>query len=355
MEKKPIGIGIVGAGFGGKVQLPGFLGMPDAKVIGMAAKGDARFRDLADKHGFRAFASYQELIACEDVELVSVTTPPFAHEEIVNAVLDAGKHVLCEKPFTLSVSSGKKLLGRAKTANIVHGIDFEFRELPAMRALHEGIRKNLIGKVNSVDIRWTVRGWSDPSQPWRWQCDRSLGGGVLGAMGVHMFDASEWMFGKTKRVSAEVGTHIQERDDGQGGRKAVTSEDHGVVQMETADGIDVNVTLSNVDPDGKGLWISVHGEGGSLYLESESPDYGRGLSVRREDKNGASHAVHTDDVPEDVDGRLPPFQSLASRLLKAVRENDPSFTPSFQEGVRAQMIREAAIRSSDTGSRVDIA
>ncbi len=316
-----IGVGIIGQGFGAKVQLPGFSGLDGVHVVGIAGRD-----------------GWQALIENPDIQLISVSSPPFTHEEIVSAAITAGKHVLCEKPFTMHTTSAQRLLDQAEEAGIVHGVDFEFRELPALQKLHERLGSGELGNVQSAEFSWIVGTWADPMIPWRWQCDEAQGGGIVGALGVHLFDAVEWLIGPVETVKGLCGTAITHRPDGETGKpKDVTAEDHATINLTLTSGEPVTVRLSNVDREGTGLMINLECEHGTLKLESASQDYAKGLRVI---ENG--QLLLNDEVIPGIDGRIVPFQKLSTRLITAIQENDRGFTPSFREGLRSTWIREHA-------------
>lgn len=356
MNNMPVGIGIIGTGFGAYVQLPGFLGLPEAKVIGIVSRDPQKSADITKVHDLpRTFTSPQELIDCPDVQLVSIASPQSTHEEYVRAATAAGKHILCEKPFTLSAESGQKVLDEARAAGIVHAIDFEFRELPALRLLHETIMNGDIGKIESAHLSWRVGTWAKADRPWSWHCDESQGGGVLSALGVHLFDVAEWLAGPMKELEATIGTKITERPDATGAMKAVTSEDYADIAMKSEGDAPVTLSLSNVDAEGKGLTIEVVGSDATLVLVSNSQTYGTGLTLSEKRGSDRRLLLQEGTAPKGTDPRVPPFQSLAKRLLAAIRNGDTDFRPSFEEGVRTQALREATLASSATQQRLDIA
>jgi predicted dehydrogenase len=346
MTEQSIGVGIIGTGFGALVQLPGFLGVPGVRVIGIASKDPARSAELAAKHNLPvAFTSAEELIAHPDVQLVSIATPPLQHVSLTKAALLAGKHVLCEKPFTFHGAEAQELLTAAQNIGVVHAIDFEFRELPAMQLLHSKLSS--IGTLQSADFRWQVGTWADPTRPWRWQCDKTQGGGVMGALGVHLFDAAEWLCGPMTQLKGILTTKIVERPDENGAKKAVTAEDTIAIEMKT-DSAPVTLHLSNVDAAGKGLSITLIGTTGRVTLESLSQDYASGLRVTLNDQ------VLLEDQPTNSgDARVRPFQAFATRLIQAIQSGTP-FEPSFEQGLRSDLLYEAARTSSETGDWVNI-
>ncbi len=351
-----IRVGIIGTGFGASVQLPGFLAARNCDVIGIASHDPERSLELQKKFKLpMAFRSYDELLDSDEIDLVSIATAPTDHERLVKRALEMGKHILCEKPFTMSVVAAKGLLKEANASHIIHATDFEFRELPAFKFFMSRLMTGVTGRIVFAELRWIVGTWADKKRPWRWQCDRAQGGGVLTALGVHLYNLAESFLGTLDSVQATTGITITERKDDAGNKKPVTSEDHATIELKGKYGIPVRILLSNVDPKGAGLSIMVRGEKGVLLLESVSPEYGSRLQVREGATMDTTTIVYEDPAPvSGIDARIPPFQTLAERLITAIKDDDRTFSPSFQDGVRSQMFLEAARESAETKNWVPI-
>ncbi len=356
MTAHKVRVGIIGTGFGASVQLPGFLAIKQCEVIGIASHDPKRSLELQKKFKLpMAFASPEELIESDDIDLVSIVTAPADHQKLVSAAILAGKHVLCEKPFTMSVAAAKELLKEANAGHIIHAIDFEFRELPAFKFFMSRLMTGVTGRIVFAELKWIVGTWADKKRPWRWQCDKEQGGGILTALGVHLYNLAESFLGTLDKVQATLGTTITERKDDDGKKKPVTSEDHATIDLKGKYEIPVRILLSNVDPKGAGLSVMVRGEKGVLLLESVSPEYGSRLQVREGTTADTAKVVYEDPEPPDgIDARIPPFQALAERLVIAITDDDRTFGPSFQDGVRAQMFLEGVRASAEARSWVDI-
>ncbi|MFN2499266.1 MAG: Gfo/Idh/MocA family protein, partial [Pyrinomonadaceae bacterium] len=119
-SKKPIGIGIVGAGFARTTQIPGFKNCTDARVVSIASRNRENAEKVAGEFGIEHVASdWRELVQRDDVDLVSVVTPPATHMEITLAALAHGKAVLCEKPMAMSAEEAKQMSEQAQQANVL--------------------------------------------------------------------------------------------------------------------------------------------------------------------------------------------------------------------------------------------
>jgi predicted dehydrogenase len=235
------------------------------------------------------------------------------------------------------------LLDQAEAAGIIHGMDFEFRGL--LEPYIQGID---LGAPLSMHLQWRIGTWADPARPWGWQCDRNLGGGVLSALGVHLLDTAEWLFGPATALTASTGITLKERKDAMGQMRPVTAEDHAHIKLLGPGGIPMEVTVSNVDTQGTGLAMAIVYQFGSLHLESAAQDFGKGVIILKK-VDGEKAMVLREDGPSSGDARIPLFQTLATRMVQAIREGDKSFRPSFAEGVRMQKLCEAVHRSAEQG------
>lgn len=356
MAPQKVRVGIIGTGFGADVQLPAFLGLKDAEVVAIASSDPKRSLALQKKFKLpMAFESYDALLECDEIDLVSIATAPMHHEHLVRKAIEMGKNILCEKPFTMSSNVAKNLLKEANAAHIIHATDFGFRDTPALQFFVSRLMAGVTGRIVFGELRWTTDTWSDPKRSWDWHCDRAQGGGVLGAFGVHLYNIAESILGSLSKIQAEAHIATPERKDDAGEMKPVTSENSATIDLQGQYGIPVRIAISNVDAEGTGFGISVRGEKGVLLLESVSQEYGSRMRVREGTSPAASKVVYEDPKPPaGVDGRIAQFQPLAARLLAAIQAGDRTFAPSFQDGVRAQMFLEAVRESADTRSSVNI-
>ena len=344
-----IGVGVIGTGFGRAVHVPGFLAVQSATVIGVASSRYEKARQVAQEFSLpRLFTTWRELIQSSEIEAVSIATPPYLHEEMVVAALDAGKAVLCEKPLALNSIQARKMLEAARRAGSVHMVNFEFREIPAWQFVKRIMEAGELGALRHVNVNWIVQSWASPERHWTWRADRGQGGGTLGALGVHAFDYIEWLLGSIRSLTAQLGIRVSRRPDESGMWRPVDSEDCCHLLLELEDGTPVNLTISAVALLGKGHWVEIYGEDKVLVLGSDHPsDYGKGFAVWE----GARGSTELKErvIPEEfqfegefTDGRIAPFVRLAQRFIDAVKENRTDVHPSFEDGFRAQILMDLA-------------
>src|SRR5579884_4140054 len=140
-----IGAGIVGAGFGARVHLPGLRRLDDVRVRGIAATNLERAGQAAGPAGIDAYDDYRRLLDRPDVQLVTVSAPAPLHHEMTLAALERGKHVICEKPFATTLEQAEDMLRRAQAAGVVHAIDFEFRYIGVRQQMKALLDEGYVG------------------------------------------------------------------------------------------------------------------------------------------------------------------------------------------------------------------
>jgi len=235
-------IGIIGSGWGSRVQAPIFR-EAGFDVVEIRGREWQRFAD-------------------ENVDAVSVVVPPAHHLEIAQAALAAGKHVICEKPTALNVAQAEELAKAARAhPNQIAIIDHELRFLPSFRAAREQIRD-----VRYGEVRYSSPARGDRSREWSWFNDASQGGGVWGAVGSHFVDAIRYLVGEIESVeAASFDTIIKERSG-----RAVTSDDVAAIHLRLASGAIAMLSLSAVAAgQDEAATITIHGEIGAWRLTGE--------------------------------------------------------------------------------------
>src|SRR3982751_6056210 len=147
-REQTINIGIIGAGFARTTQIPGFRACEGARVMAIASKHRENAERVAREFDIEHVASdWRDIIARDDVHLVSIVTPPVTHKEMTLAALDAGKAVLCEKPMAMNADEADAMRRRAESAGVLALIDHELRFLPGRLKAREMIQSGRIGQI----------------------------------------------------------------------------------------------------------------------------------------------------------------------------------------------------------------
>jgi hypothetical protein len=356
-----IGVVIAGTGFGEKVHIPAFQHHPRTEIVGIYHRHRQKAAALAQKYQIpNPSDRLEDLLNLPSVTGVSLATPPFLHYEMGKIVLEAGKHLLIEKPLNLNAQETRELYHLAQKKRLIVTPDFEFRFIPAWQLLKESLNQDYIGKKRLIKIDWLVASRADPERAWNWYSRKDKGGGVLGAVGSHAFDYISWLFGPIKRLCAHLSCAIPLRPDPQegGNLKPVDADDTCLILLELADSTPVQLSLSSVTHSGRGHWLEVYGEKGTLVLGSDNlKDYVHGFRLM-----GAlgGKSLTEIEIPKRLafeqvftDGRLAPFLRVVDSWIESMEQNQ-SFAPTLLDGVYSQLLMDLAHRSHINSSWVDV-
>jgi predicted dehydrogenase len=362
MKKAPVGIGIIGTGFARTTQIPGFRDCMGAKVVAIASGHRERAEAVAREFGIEHVAAdWQELVERNDVDLVSIVTPPSTHMEITLAALEQRKAVLCEKPMALNADESARMVERAGTAGVLALIDHELRFLNSRRTMRGMLQTGAIGTVRHCNyvFRSDYRGIAD--RAWDWWSDSAMGGGTLGAIGSHVIDSFRWMLDtEISKALGMLSTHIKQRTDKTTGEpRVVTTDDEAKVLFRFADGpLTEDATgaaaLSVVESGKYENRLEIYGTKGALMVE-ETGELWRsptGSSVWRPVQVDQDHMAQ--GMRESSWSRG--FTAFAVAICEALRggRNTVNDAATFEDGHRVQLVLDAIRASNESGCWVSI-
>lgn len=166
-KQKNLRVGIVGAGVIGNKRAEAISRVPGNSVVAFADVNFARAEALAKKHGAEANRTWRELVARKDIDVVIVSVPGAYAAEIVIAALNAGKHVLCEKPFGVNPKESKAILAAAKKNKRLVKVGFNLRFHPALAKAKELFDSGAIGRLVFLRARYGHGGRQGMEKEWR--------------------------------------------------------------------------------------------------------------------------------------------------------------------------------------------
>lgn len=352
MNNNKIGVAVIGTGFGEKIQIPGFQHHPRTEVIAVYNPNLNKAKAIANQYHIPyGFDNLHKILSLPEVQAVSISTPPFLHYDMAKAALEAGKHLILEKPMTMDVREAKELYHLAESKSLVAIADFEFRFVPAWQLLAEYLTQNYVGNVRLIKVDWLVTSRANPDRPWNWYSLKDKGGGALGAIGSHAFDYISWLFGSVEKLCGHLSCAIPERPDptANGQLKPVDADDTCLIMLELANKIPCQVNLSSVTYQGRGHWIEIYGEKGTLVLGSDNlKDYVHGFKLFAAPVDKPLKEV---EIPKRLafpqvftDGRLAPFIRIIDRFVESI-DIGKSLAPSLKEGVYSQLLIDLTHKS----------
>jgi predicted dehydrogenase len=353
---KTIGIGIVGAGFARTTQIPGFRNCKGASLVAITSRHRENAESVAKEFGIdHVAADWRELVQRDDVDLVSVVTPPVTHMEIALAALELGKAVLCEKPMAMNADEAKRMTDKAREAGVLALIDHELRFLTSRRKMREMLHSGAIGSVRHCNYTFRSDGRGGLDQTWDWWSDEGMGGGTLGAIGSHAIDSFRWLLGvEVSEVFSMLSTHVDERPEKAGGAmRRVTTDDDAKLMFRFAESALTRRTtgtasLSMVESGERENKLEVFGSTGAL-MATESGELWHSAAGA-----GSWRAVEIDQDPIAPGMREGSwsrgFTAFSSAIVAALSAGKTTMegAATFEDGYRIQLVLDAARVSNKT-------
>lgn len=351
-----IRVGLIGTGFGRHVQMPGFLAVPEFEVVGICSETKAHAEAAARTFGVAdATDDYRALVERDDVDVVSIATPPHLHCSMTLAALDAGKHVLCEKPMALNVAEARAMLDAARSAQRIHAIDHLQRYMPAHQQFRKLVQEGFIGRLRYLVVNVNTGLGLEPTMPWyfhSWRSEKPKGGGMLSGVLSHYIDLVRWCFGEIENVRGHTATLIDRKpvlssdymegdptgpDTQTRGEREVTTDDTAVVSGVLQSGGLFTLAGSWSLHQASGARLEAYGDEGTLVLDSRSSLQG----ARRSDK-GLREIKPEFVLPEGIQGHVSAFAAQLTELKGTLRgDSAETCYATFEDGLRVQQVIDA--------------
>jgi predicted dehydrogenase len=371
-QRPPLRIGMVGYAFMGAAHSQAWrtvnrvYDLPlQASMVAVAGRTGEAVRAAAARLGWaEAVTDWRELLDRTDIDLIDICTPGDSHAEIAIAALRAGKHVLCEKPLANSVPEAEAMAEAATTAR-AHGVrsacGYNYRRVPAVTLLRDLVAAGRLGEIRHVRAVYLQDWITDPQFPlvWRLQKDRA-GSGALGDIGAHVIDLARFLVGEIAEVTGDLRTFIRERPlPGRSGRKgAVTVDDASAALVRFANGAMGTIEATRLAPGRKNAnRFEINGSRGSLAFDLERMnELELYLESDRKGLRGFRTILVTEAAHPFIKAWWPPghiigyehtFTHTVYDLLEAVADTRVP-APSFQDGLRTQLVMDAIERSART-------
>lgn len=351
-------VGVIGAGAIAVARhLPAFKECEAAGTASLVAVSDvveASVQAAAARFGVpHAFTDYRDLLALP-LDAVSVCTPNSLHEPISLAALDAGLHVLCEKPLALDHAGARRMAERATAAGLKTAVNFRYRWIPSAGFARDLIAGGELGEVYHVYANYFNATMTDPMQPISWRQSRAeSGSGALGDLASHLIDLLRWWVGEFVSVSGAMRTFTTERPLTTGGIAPVDVDDAVSFRARLVGGAEAVVNASRCAfGHNNHQRVEVYGTKGALIYEIEKFDEG-GDTLHL--CLGSGQAKYNAFAPVKVP---PPYllghpQRVMMDFVDAIRaDRQPAL--DFTDGMICQEILDAVEISDREGATVTV-
>jgi predicted dehydrogenase len=356
---------------------PHFFDLPlRPELTVLAGRNQAAVTEAAAKLGWSSTETdWRRVLERDDVDLVDVCTPGDTHAEIAIAALEAGKHVLCEKPLANTVAEAEAMADAAAKAaarGVRSMVGFTYRRVPAIGLARQLVAEGRLGQIRHVRAQYLQDWISDPTAPMSWRLDKQkAGSGALGDIGAHIVDLTQHITGQTLTgVSALLETFVKERPlpAAAGSLSGVAGEGTGTVTVDDAAvflGRFSGGALASFEATRFALGrknairIEINGSRGSLSFDFEDMNVLHFFDGDEPDETAGFRRIVVTEPGHPYVGAWWPaghglgyehgFTHQVVDLVTALAaDEDP--TPSFADGLQVQRVLDAVERSAAADS-----
>jgi len=370
-----IKVGVVGTGFIGPAHIEALRRLPNIEVAALCEATIELANNKAAQLGIDRACTFNELLAMKDIVSVHICTPNFLHYPQSKAALEAGKHVVCEKPLAKDLHEAEELVALAKKTGLVNAVHFNLRYYPLVRQMRTMREKGDLGEIYSV-LGSYLQDWLfyETDYNWRLEPDKSGDSRAIADIGSHLMDIIEYITGlKTTEVLADFNTIHKTRKkplkavETYSGKMLkpedyadvpITTEDHANVLLRFDNGNRGSITVSQVSAGRKNqLRLELSGAKKTFAWNSEAPNQvwignrdGYNESLMRDPSLAYPEARAIMSFPG---GHNEGFQDTSKQLFKEVYEAVASGKPAplppyptFADGYRELLICERILESN---------
>jgi predicted dehydrogenase len=333
-------VAIVGAGFGARAHLPAFNAHPQFEPVALVSPNSAE--RIAKERGIpHAFASVGEMLTGCEVDVVSIAAPPFTHHDDVIAALDAGKHVICEKPFALNVPQAQAMVAAAQRSKIATAVMHEFRWVPQRTALKELVANGHLAPLREIEMtHLTQRLRANVPRAESWWFRRDCGGGMAGALLSHLIDSANWLAGRAPvRSTGYLRTANPQRRDKDGHQFTSTVDDGAFALLDYGDGLVARLTVDGTAAVDS-LTIAVHAENRTAVASGSDLWAMRLFSVDDEETAELDCKPSPYEKFQSIDPHVPLIMQLLDEFVKQI-ETGESTVPTFAEAFATQQVLQS--------------
>lgn len=372
-------VGVIGAGFIGPAHMEG-IRRQGFEVTAVAASDQASSDQAAKKLLVpRAYGDWRELVQDPDLDVVHITSPNYLHFEQTKAVLEAGKHVICEKPLAMNTEESSQLVALAKETGLVNAVTFNIRFYPLMQDARARIKAQELGDRLYIIQGSYLQDWLLYDTDWNWRLEPELGGKLraVADIGSHWIDLVTFITGtRVEQVFADFETFLpirrkpMKKIDTFGGKmetdqvyeeKEIHTEDYASVLLKFENGARGVMTVAQICSGRKNrLFFEINGSESSLVWDSERPNelqighrpvpnqlLIKDPSLMKEEARwSASYpGGHTEGFPDT-------FKQLQIAVYDYIEKDDyaaPTNFPTFQAGHNTLAVDQAILESAQQG------
>ena len=346
-SSKNIRVGVIGLGMG-RHHIAGYQTHPNAQVIAIADLDKERLQQVGDQYGVpERYTTAEAMLAAEQLDVVSIATPNNLHKPLTLAALQAGCHVLCEKPMAMNAGEAREMIAAAEKAGRRLMINFSYRFTEQSQALKSRVDAGDLGEVYFARTVWHRRRGLPRFGGWFGQKALS-GGGPLIDLGVHRLDLALWLMGYPKPVwvmaSAynPIATALAEKE---GVQYDVEDLAVGLIKFDNGATVEVEASWAANIKEKELMETRLFGTEGGLVQRNLNETYEFEAELYRE-LDGAHYDIKLHAPPRRV-------RSAMHHLIESIVHDTPH-TATGHEGLLVMQILDAIYESAEKGEPVRI-
>jgi len=360
-KDKNIGVGIIGTGMWSGLHAMSCIANPYTEIVGLADINEKAAQGYAQRLGLDVpiMTDYQDLLKVDGLDAVVIVTPNFLHAPISIAAIEAGKHVLCEKPMSNTIADARVMVAAAEKSSVKTMIGFTNRFYKGTRFIYDFLRNEELGKIFHVRAFWFQSWLANPKMPAVWRVEKAkTGTGCLGDLGAHITDLAQYLVGDTiTRVTGMTKRFTDERPSLEDRSKMQTIDVddavmYGAEFKNGTMGVFESTRNATARPD---HWrIEIGTEKGMISFDSIE---GR---VTFATIDGPARYVDSVDLPTPAqygtpgsDIRPDAMKLEMNHFIDCIRTGVEA-SPNFAEALKTERVLDAVERSADTGMAVDV-
>jgi predicted dehydrogenase len=363
----PLGVAMIGYAFMGKAHsnawrnVASYFDVPALEQKVLVGRDAAAVSEAAAKYGWQETATdWRSVLDRDDIHIVDICAPGWMHAEIAIAALEAGKHVLLEKPLANTLAEAEAITAAARAARargVQSMVGFNYRRVPALALAKELVSEGRLGAIRQVRAAYLQDWLADEAAPMTWRLKKeTAGSGALGDIASHAIDQVLFLLGdQVTEVSGRLQTFVNQRP-GAAGLEDVTVDDAAWATLTLASGAIASVEASRVATGRKNsLQIEIYGDKGALRFDLENLNELQFLDATAPAREqGFRRIVVTEPEHPYLDAWWPQghiigwehtfTHEIRDLLLAIDGGTEPS--PSFEDGLEVQRILAAVEESA---------
>ncbi|PYE55028.1 Gfo/Idh/MocA family protein [Deinococcus yavapaiensis] len=351
-----IRVGVIGTSWWSEnMYLASLARHPAAQLVALCGRNQQHAREVARTYGIpRVFADHQELMRDGTLDAAIICTPDDLHFPMTMCALDAGVHVLCEKPLASNSTEAAQMYLKAQERQVRHMVLFTWRWLPHIRYLNDLVRGGYIGRP--LQAQFAFQGDYAASDQYMWRFDARRANGIVGDLGSHMIDLALLLMGDVREVDARLDAVMPRNDPD--GKPVPPANDTASLILGMEGGAQATVQVSAITAMGGGMRLQTTLAGSEGTIEATYTFNGQGSVLMFRGVRQGDPALRTLEVPKSYgDPQASIFELFAEQsvgpraFIDAILQYQKA-EPGFDVGLKVQRIIDAALKSQATGRRV---